>query len=273
MNYLGYRIDELNDKELAEFYSSNKKITTDLPNNGYLLIQNKGEIIDEYRYNNGELQKLKYAPISNNFNGTIKPKNPQQKLAFDMLQNKDITIKFLTGVYGSGKTFLMTEMALDLIRRGVFKKIVWVRNNIEVKNSTPLGSLPGGIFDKLLPYAMPIADHVGGIDNLERLIAEDKIEVQHLGYIRGRDIKDSIILSSESENLTKEHIQLLIGRVSEGSNLWIEGDLRQTDKEVFENNNGLEIAINRLKGNPLFGYVHFPKTERSATAQLADLLD
>jgi predicted ribonuclease YlaK len=35
----------------------------------------------------------------------------------------------------------------------------------------------------------------------------------------------------------------------------------------------LEIMIDRLKGNPLFGYVHLVKTERSATARLADLLN
>ena len=31
--------------------------------------------------------------------------------------------------------------------------------------------------------------------------------------------------------------------------------------------------IERLKGNELFGYVKLLKTERSKTAQLADLLD
>jgi predicted ribonuclease YlaK len=44
----------------------------------------------------------------------------------------------------------------------------------------------------------------------------------------------SIIISSEAENLTKEHIQLLIGRVDEGSNLWMDADLKQRDKIIFE---------------------------------------
>ena len=42
---------------------------------------------------------------------------------------------------------------------------------------------------------------------------------------------------------------------------------------VFEKNSGLSTAIDKLKGNPLFGYVHLQKTERSPTAALADLLD
>lgn len=120
---------------------------------------------------------------------------------------------------------------------------------------------------------MPVADHVGGIDGLDRLIREEKLEIQHLGFMRGRDIKNSIIISSEAENLTKEHVQLLIGRVGEGSNLWIDGDLKQTDKDVFEKSSGLKIMVEKLKGQKLFGYVHLEKSERSETAQLADLLD
>ena len=120
---------------------------------------------------------------------------------------------------------------------------------------------------------MSVADHVGGTCGLEILISEDKIEVQHLGFIRGRDIKNSIIISSEAENLTKEHVQLLIGRVGQGSELWLNGDNKQTDKEIFKTSSGLKIAIEKLKGQKLFGYVHLEKSERSETARLADLLD
>ena len=99
------------------------------------------------------------------------------------------------------------------------------------------------------------------------------MEVQHLGFIRGRDIKNSIILCSEAENLTKQHVQLLIGRVGEGSSLWLDGDFKQVDSKIFEENSGLNIAIDKLKGNKLFGFVHLEKSERSETAALADLLD
>ena len=60
-------------------------------------------------------------------------------------------------------------------------------------------------------------------------------------------LKNTIIMCSESENMTKEHIQLLIGRVGEGSALWLNGDYRQVDEKVFETNNGLTIAIDKLK--------------------------
>ena len=167
----------------------------------------------------------------------------------------------------------MSSAAIDLVEKGKYNKIVWVRNNIEVKNSKPIGHLPGDYNDKLLPFAMPLADHLGGVDGLEIMMNQGKIELVHLGFIRGRDIRNSIIMCSEAENMTKEHIQLLLGRVGEGSSLWVNGDYKQVDGEVFVKNSGLIIAVNKLKGHPRFGYVKLLKTERSETAAMADLLD
>ena len=165
------------------------------------------------------------------------------------------------------------KQSYQAIHDNKFEKIVWVRNNVGVKDTKDIGALPGNTIDKIFPYVMPLADHVGGVDGIEMLMRQGKLEVQHLGFIRGRDIKNSIILCSEAENLTKQHVQLLIGRVGEGSSLWLDGDFKQVDSKIFEENSGLNIAIDKLKGNKLFGFVHLEKSERSETAALADLLD
>ena len=171
------------------------------------------------------------------------------------------------------KDFLMSAAAVDLIKNQKFDKIVYVRNNIEVKNSKPIGFLPGSSDNKLLPFAMPLAENLGGVDALELMMDQGLVEVTHLGFIRGRNIRNAIILCSEAENMTKEHIQLLIGRVGEGSTLWLNGDFKQCDGKVFEDNNGLLRAVDKLKGHRRFGYVKLIKTERSETAAMADLLD
>ena len=242
--------------------------------NEYLIARDeKEEVIDLFKCKDGRLAQVPYKAIESKFAGKIKPRNIQQKLGIDMLYDTDTTIKILTGKFGTGKDLLMSSAAIDLIEKGYFDKLVYVRNNIEVKNSKPIGHLPGSSNEKLLPFAMCLADHVGGVDGLSYMIEKGVVEVVHLGFIRGRDIKNSIILCSEAENLTKEHIQLLIGRVGEGSSLWVNGDFKQTDLAIFERNNGLMIAIDRLKGHPRFGYVKLIKTERSETAAMADLLD
>ena len=242
--------------------------------NEYVLVKNEaGSIVDKLKWTGTEYRPLSYKSLANDYSGKIKPRNVHQELAFDMLQDEATTVKALLGCFGSGKTMLMIATALQMVRQGRFEKIVYVRNNIEVKDSKPLGALPGTANEKLMPFAMPFADHVGGMDGLEYLQRSRQLEITHLGYLRGLDIKNAILMVSEAGNLTREHMQLLLGRVGEGSNLWLDGDLKQVDMKVFEQNSGLSMAIERLKGNPLFSYVHLEKTERSATAALADLLD
>lgn len=273
--YTGFKdIVLTNPNDINALYDPKTNETFGCLENEYLIARDeKEEVIDLFKCKDGRLAQVPYKAIESKFAGKIKPRNIQQKLGIDMLYDTDITIKILTGKFGTGKDLLMSSAAIDLIEKGYFDKLVYVRNNIEVKNSKPIGHLPGSSNEKLLPFAMCLADHVGGVDGLSYMIEKGVVEVVHLGFIRGRDIKNSIILCSEAENLTKEHIQLLIGRVGEGSNLWINGDFKQTDLAVFECNNGLMTAIDRLKGHPRFGYVKLLKTERSETAAMADLLD
>ena len=273
MEYRGYEVIRSDDERLAEFYEAKTNIFN-LLENQYLLVEDlHGKLADSYVWQNGTFRKVGYTKIGNDFTGVVKPRNAQQEVLFDMLVDKQSTVKLVTGGFGCGKTMSLVVAALDAISKGRFEKIIWVRNNIEVKDTTPLGSLPGDSYDKLLPFVMPLADHCAGIEGLQHLIEQDKVEIVHLGFLRGRDIKNSIILCSEAENLTKQHIQLLIGRVGEGSNLWMDADLKQRDKTAFEKSAGLELLIERLKGQKLFGYIKLLKTERSETARLADLLD
>lgn len=273
--YYGFRDAVMSDDEMSEFYSSKRNENTyGCLQNEYLVLKNEdGQVCDQFKWNGTHYIKVPYKQVNTRFIGKVKPRNLQQQLALDMLYDQDITVKVLVGKFGTGKDYLMTSAAVDQLERGKFDKIVWVRNNIEVKNSKPIGHLPGDYKDKLLPFAMPLADHLGGVEGLEYMLSNNKVELVHLGFIRGRDIKNSIIMCSEAENMTKEHIQLLLGRVGEGSSLWINGDYKQVDGDVFMKNSGLIIAVDKLKGHPRFGFVKLLKTERSETAAMADLLD
>ena len=262
------------EQDMAQFYEKVTENSLDLKINQYALLYSPdGNLVDRVKWTGDKYVAVSFRNINNDFVGKVKPRNVQQELAFDMLQNDDITIKVLVGGFGTGKDFVMISNAIQLLKNNKFERLVWVRNNVEVKNTNPLGALPDGVFQKLLPYAMPLADHLGGMAGLEMFVNQGRIEIQHLGFMRGRDIKNSIIYCSEAENMTKEHIQLLIGRVGEGSALWLNGDFKQTDMKVFDDNNGLYRLIEKLQGNKLFGAVKLIKTERSETASLADLLD
>lgn len=272
--YTGYKDVTLSDEEMSHFYLHiNENIYNSLLNEYLIIRKSDGEVVDYRKWNGEEYHPLSYKQINSRFMGKIKPKNPQQVLAFDMLQDKEETIKIISGKFGSGKDYLMIANALKLIEDGKFEKLIYVRNAIGVKDVSEIGFIPGSKLEKLLPFAMPLADHLGGQTGLEMQLMSGTIEIEHLGYIRGRDIKNTIIYVSEAENLTKEHVQLLIGRVGEGSSLWMNGDFKQTDSALFRNNNGLLSTVQKLSGHDKFGYVQLQKTKRSETAAMADLLD
>lgn len=272
--YLGYKELTLSDEEMSYFYCHTNENIYDCLRNEYLIIKKSdGEVVDYRKWDGNEYRAVSYKQVNSTFMGKIKPRNPQQVLAFDMLQNKDQTIKIISGKFGTGKDLIMIANALKLIEEGKYDKLIYIRNAVDVKDASAIGFLPGSKEEKLRPYAMPLADHLGGETGLDMQIMAGNIEIEHLGYIRGRDLKNAIVYCSEAENLTKEHVQLLIGRIGSGSSLWLNGDFKQTDSAVYRMNNGLLSAVEKLAGHEKFGYVQLQKTERSETAAMADLLD
>ena len=272
--YTGYKDVTLSDEEMSYFYlHSNENIYGCLMNEYLIIRKSDGEVVDYRKWNGEEYKAISYKQISSKFLGKIKPRNPEQTLAFDMIQDKGITIKVLSGGFGSGKSYLMISNALKMIEDGRFDKLVYIRNPITVSNITEIGFLPGELESKLKPGAMVLADHLGGETGLNMQIMAGNISIEYIGNIRGRDYKNCILYCTEAENLTKEHVQLLIGRIAEGSELWLDGDFKQTDSPIFRNNNGLLTSVQKLAGHKNFGYVQLKKTERSETAAMADLLD
>ena len=203
---------------------------------------------------------------------TITPRNEEQVCAFDLMKDPSKTVKLLTGTWGTGKTLVLVTAALEALKQGRFERIVWIRNNVDVKDTKDLGALPGEVIDKLLPFLGPFIDHAGE-HSVRTMLDKGTLVVEPLQSLRGRNLENTLIMCSEAENLTKEHIQLIIARAAEGSEVWFDADNRQRDKAVFEKSKGIETLIERFAGQKLFGYVHLVKSERSATAALADLLN
>lgn len=274
MDYKGYIELELTEDGLADFYSNRAKYVDLLKENQYLLIKDStGEIVDKYCRQNRELRQVKYNIIQNAYCGKIKPRNLQQELAMDMLIDKQSKVKLVQGVYGSGKDYLMLNQALSLIEKGKFQKIVFIRPNVTVANVPEIGYLKGTQEEKLAWTLGPFYDKVGGEDGVRLLVEQGKLELVPLLFIRGRSFDNSIIYVTEGQNITAEIAKLIISRIGDNSELWLNCDTHQVDKLVYEKDNGVEKMVSRLAGNPLFSYVYLPKTERSSVAELATLLD
>lgn len=272
--YNGYTEMELTNDQFDEIYSTGKLKGYIFNENEYLLARNEnGEIVDKFKYKDGKFKKVLFQTLNNRYLGKVKPRNPQQELVTDMLLDEESKIKVVRGVYGSGKDYLMLSAALQLIEKGKFDKIVFVRPNVSVKGLPDIGALPGTADEKLSWTLAPLYDKVGGEEGVAMMLHNKILESVPLLFIRGRSFENSIIYVTEGQNMTAEIAKLVIGRIGEGSELWINADTHQTDKKIFDDDNGVSKMIDRLKDNKLFAYVYMPKTERSSVAELATLLD
>lgn len=276
MEYKGYKVFNIATKEAQDFYAGVENPFGNLLENEYVVIEDdNGKVVDCFRYRDEVLDRVFYPEIRSNSIGLIKPLDSAQHCAMDLLFQRDTPVKVITGVYGSGKDHLMWNTARTLVEdRGEFKKIVFVRPNVTLKNVPDIGFLPGDIDEKLGWILAPIYDKVGGQEGIQQLIELDMLEIVPLLFIRGRSFENCIIYVTEAQNIDSSIAKVLLSRVGAGSEIWLNGDYHdQTDRVVFDKDNGLKLMIERLSGHPLFGQVYLPNTHRSEIANLSNLLD
>jgi len=259
------------EQQFIELYSDLTKNIFNCKINEFVEIYEEDNLKDILFWDGTKYRNLKYQNFTSVIGEQIKPRNLEQKMYLDLLQNKNIPVKLCVAKFGTGKSFLALNYALHELQNGRFDKLIFVKNNLEVKGAGILGTLPGNETDKQYPWLRQIEDHIG-TQKFEEYLTSGIIEPAHLSTLRGRDLKNCIILVDEAENLLSTNIQLLLGRVAENSEIIFCADVKQCDYKN-ESDSGIPKMINRLKNNPLFGMVKLIKTERSSTAALADLMD
>ena len=261
------------EKEMTMLYADPKINSLGCKTNEFAEIFENAQLKDVLFWNGQQFTPLKYKEIRNPYiDEIIRPRNLEQKMAFHLLQNQDIKVKLLTSAWGSGKTLIALSYALEQVHKGIYSKLVFVRNNIVVADTNDIGFLPGDMRDKMSIWGAPLADHLGGQEMLDRLIDDGVIEIYPLSHMRGRSIVNSIVLCDECENMNDKLVTFLMSRIEKDSEIIFCGDVAQIDHRKFEKNNGIKAMLEHLSGNPLFGTVKLIKSERGPVSALCDLI-
>jgi PhoH-like ATPase len=199
----------------------------------------------------------------------IEGKNKEQKFALSALLDSNIPLVTLTGIAGSGKTFLSLMIGLEGVFTGKYKQIIITRSIQPVGKD--LGFLPGDVNDKMLPWLAPIIDNfrqtTGDLNYFHSMMASNQIEVAPLSYIRGRTFKDSFIIVDEAQNATIHELKTIITRVGKDSKVVLLGDTEQIDTPYIDTfSNGLTIVLEKFKESSLHAHVELKKGHRSELA-------
>lgn len=230
--------------------------------------------IAEYIKKSNDFIKVKNYTIKNTFYPKIEARNVEQKCLIHALYDDDIKIYVAVGNYGTGKSHLTVNYALQQLERGKIDKIVYVPNNAQTTDTREVNAVPGDLFQKESLFMGTLID-ILGYDDIKERIDAGTIELMPISLARGRNIENAIVLVNEAQNLTEEHVKLLIGRIGEGTKIIFDGDVQQADKAIFKNSNGIKLLY-KLKDSPysdMFSIVKLENVERSKTAMIANYLD
>lgn len=192
----------------------------------------------------------------------FKCKNKTQKDLINLITDKDIILA--TGPAGVGKSYVTVARALELLKASGNKYTKIIVSKPAVEADEEHGFIPGTIREKMEPY---IASTMDNFDDLigkqNRLTLEDAgyLEVQPQAFIRGKSIKNTILLMEEAQNMTPKQVKTLLTRIGENSKFILSGDLEQSDKFRNPRQSGLYDAIHRHTNIPEIGFIEFTEDE------------
>ncbi|MGP1345088.1 MAG: PhoH family protein [Phycisphaerales bacterium] len=230
----------------------------------------------------------------------IVARNLQQQMALDLLMNNDVKLVTLIGTAGTGKTLLAVAAGMQQVfgsghsgrggqrdggAEGLYDKMLVARPIVPLGRD--IGYLPGDKDEKLTAWMQPIFDNLTYLLSnrahgsnepvshtaemqINKYMADGRLVLEPLTYIRGRSIPHQFMIVDEAQNLSPHEVKTIISRVGEGTKIVLTGDIEQIDNPYLDtSSNGLAYAVDRMKGADMVGHITLEKSERSSLASLA----
>ena len=277
-NYTGWTTLTVPKETITELHKENSvKSPEKLVKNQYVVLEDKANPKHTTlgRYYKGSINILRSPGASK-----IKPKNLEQRFAFDALMDDNIKLVTLQGKAGVGKTLLAVAVALQktLVNK-VYGHIVITRPVVPIGKD--IGFLPGSLEEKMAPWMKPIMDSIDIISDNDNKGGKSQIpvgafhddsliEIVPLSYIRGRNLADSIIIVDEAQNLTQKEVGTILTRAGHGTKVILTGDPGQIDTPYLSSSNcGLIKTVEKFRDHDIYAHVTLSKCERSELAELA----
>jgi phosphate starvation-inducible PhoH-like protein len=132
----------------------------------------------------------------------------------------------LHGVAGTSKTFVAVRSALNMFFKKEVNKIYILRPAVPIED---IGYLKGSAEQKLQYYFLPIIHNMYQMYDkvkIDKMIAENDIEIMPLGFIQGITVNDFLIVD-ESENVTELQMRMILSRLGKTGRIVFTGDTDQ----------------------------------------------
>lgn len=166
---------------------------------------------------------------------------------------------FMHGSAGTGKTFISLYLALrELNAEESFNKITIVRSAVPTRD---VGFLPGNLKEKARifeqPYEAICTELYGRGDAYSILQSKGEIEFVTTSFIRGINLRDTIIIVDEAQNMTFHELDSVITRCGSNCRIIFCGDYKQNDLADQGEQSGVVRFSNIIKQMKAFEFVEF----------------
>lgn len=232
--------------------------------------------IGRFDINKGALVPLQHFHFTDVKFKRIYPRTAGQAMLLEALlaPPEEIPIVVVSGLFGTGKTFLTTAAGFHGAT---------VANNYERIFVCPrdgalgdeIGFVPGDATDKTLVKARPIIDNLretlkltekdekskesesslsGQRDCLDKKVEnylKSYFEFEPVVFMGGRSISNSFIIYDEFQDMERYQAKALLTRIGNGSKIIVSGDPTQvTNPHLNRTSNGLSYSASKLAGKP-----------------------
>ena len=190
---------------------------------------------------------------------TIYPKTKNQEIFLKLMKSKDIV--FAVGPAGTGKTYLAVAYAVSLFVEGKINRLILSRPAVEAGER--LGFLPGDMKEKIDPYLRPLYDalyEMMPVEEIDRKMMNNLIEIAPLAFMRGRTLNKSFIILDEAQNTLSTQMKMFLTRLGQNSKMVITGDLSQKDLP-HNAKSGMQDAMEKLEKVKDIGFVHLNSSD------------
>ncbi len=183
----------------------------------------------------------------------FRPLTSEQADAYELCWSNHIT--FLTGPAGCSKSYTAIAFAVDRLLGGCVEQVVFTRPAIEACGEN-LGFLPGTAVQKVSSYMHPLFDNLNDYAGDMALVVKADLKIEPLAYMRGRTVKNSVLILDEAQNANLSQLKMLLTRIGEGSSFVICGDADQSDIQ-HSKLMSVASAMSKIDG---IGHLHFTST-------------
>lgn len=226
----------------------------------------------------------------------VPPANSGQLFLSRAIQNPAVDIVLVESLAGSGKTVTAISNAIQLVRKGKYKSITYIRtSNSDLPKEEEIGFLAGNE-DKLAPFLHPLEDTLQFIvrshykdsklkgreyeemiaEKVEKLRSDCNISGMIAQGMRGRTFTDTVAIIDEAQNPSKASLQKILTRFGKNCKIILLGSNKQIDNPyVTKYTNGLSVLLDACRTHQTSIRLHaveLTKVLRSPVAEFVENL-